>query len=442
VPRLPLPRAVRRAVPLALALLTALSVAAPPATAAVQPAPRQPTPQAPVDLPAGLEALPGYAPATSCDPTAKPGVLRFAALVQATYPGTGSSGIVRDCNRATSLSEHTEGRAWDWRVSTTDAAQVAQVRAFHEWLLAPDGDEPAANARRLGVMYMIWDRQILSVARAAGGWRPYACSGVTGCHQDHVHYSFTWAGAQARTSFWSGSVAPVDHGPCRAAGRMFSAPYDGRNADRCAPWRPLAADDALVADIRRWQGERLEVGASGSAVTTLQRALGGGASGQYDAGTRGRVHLFQARRRLPRTGVVDRATWASLLSYVTGGAAVLAPATAPAAPAAPRLSAPAARPAARPVWPVRVSAALARPAVRLGGSTVLTVTAPASARGRLAFRQQFVLGRWVTLDRRVVRATGSARFLVRPTTRGVKAYRVVLRGAPAVASPTVRLTVR
>ncbi len=441
MPRVSLHRAARRAVPVALAVLTALSVAAP-ATAV-----SQPVPQPGVALPTGLEPLPGYAPATSCDPTAKPGVVKFAALVQATYAGTGSSGIVRDCNNASSLSEHTEGRAWDWRVSAKNPAQVAQVEAFHAWLLAADGDEPAANARRLGVMYLIWDRQIFTVARAAAGWRPYSCSGVTGCHQDHVHYSFTWAGAQGRTSFWTGSVAAVDHGPCRSAGRMFSAPYAGFNGTRCSAWQRLSEDHALVADIRRAQDERLELGASGSAVTTLQRALGGGASGHYDWLTRGRVHLFQARRGLPRTGVVDRATWASLLSYLTGGSALLAPVTAPAAPAT-RPAAPETRPAApetRPapaVGPVRVTVAFTRPAVRLGSSTVLAVRAPASARGRLALRQQLVHGRWVTLDRRVLGATGTARFPVRPISRGAKTYRVVLRGAPAVASPVVRLTVR
>jgi len=415
-------------------VLTALSVAAP-ATAV-----SQPVPQPEVTLPTGLEPLPSYAPATSCDPTAKPGVVKFAALVQATYAGTGSSGIVRDCNNATSLSEHTEGRAWDWRVSAKNPAQVAQVKAFHAWLLAADGDEPAANARRLGVMYLIWDRQILTVARAAAGWRPYPCSGVTGCHQDHVHYSFTWAGAQGRTSFWTGSVAAVDHGPCRRAGRMFSARYAEFNGTRCSAWQHLSEDHALVADIRRAQDERLELGASGSAVTTLQRALGGGASGRYDWLTRGRVHLFQARRGLPRTGVVDRATWASLLSYLTGGKALLAPVKAPAAPAT-KPAAPVTR-SAPAVWPVRVTVALTRPAIRLGSSTVLAVGAPDSARGRLALRQQLVHGRWVALDRRVVGATGTARFPVRPIYKGAKTYRVVLQGAPAVASPVVRLTVR
>jgi hypothetical protein len=31
---------------------------------------------------------------------------------------------------------------------------------------------------------------------------------VTACHQDHIHFSFGWAGAYQKTSFWTGAVAP------------------------------------------------------------------------------------------------------------------------------------------------------------------------------------------------------------------------------------------
>lgn len=458
-------RAVQLVLPLAVA--GAVSVAAPPA-AAVGAA--LPVPQPAVALPAEVEGLPRYQGSTSCDPTSKPGVVRFATLVQATYAGTGSSGTVRDCNDATSLSEHTEGRAWDWRVSKTNAAQVAQVQAFHDWLLAPSSTgQLAANARRLGVMYIIWDRQILHVSRPDAGWRPYSCSGVTDCHEDHVHYSFTWAGAQAQTSFWSGKVAATDHGPCRPNGRMFSAPYSAFNGWTCPAWQPLPAGDALVARIRAVQDQRLELGSTGTAVSVLQAALGGQpATGTFDRSTRGRVHLFQARRGLARTGIVDRATWASLVSYLTSGAAVLAPAsappTAPPSPApvvppnrgavpqpAPTATArpvappPAARPAVVVPRPVAVTARFSRSTVRLRTTSTLTVTTSAASRGRTAVRQQLVAGRWASLERGVLDATGSGRFVVRPLSRGVKTYRVVLLaapGRPAATSTAVRLTAR
>jgi hypothetical protein len=156
-------------------------------SAAAATAPAQPVPQGTVPVPTGIEDLPAYVAATSCDPVAKAGVVRFAALIQKTYPGTGSSGIGNSCAAEGGVSEHTEGRAWDWTVSVDSPTQVAQVQALTTWLLAPDAQgQPAANARRLGLMYIIWNKQILGLYRLDEGWRPYACAGVTGCHQDHV----------------------------------------------------------------------------------------------------------------------------------------------------------------------------------------------------------------------------------------------------------------
>ena len=438
------PRAARLSVLLAAAVAATLMTSTPAAVAAAEP-----TPTAPVPLPSDVEALSRYTAATSCDPTAKPGVVKFAALVQATYEGTGSSGIVRTCDAARSVSEHTEGRAWDWRVSRTDPAQVAQVAALHAWLLAPDAaGNQAANARRLGLMYIIWDSTILHLSDPAAGWRPYSCSGVTGCHEDHVHYSFTWAGAQGRTSFWTGAVAPADYGPCREPGRMFAAPYRAPNGSPCPAWRPLPADSPLVARIAAVQGQRLQVGSTGDAVSTLQTALGGGAAtGRFETATRGLVALFQSRRGLTRTGQVERTTWASLASYLTGGAVTLAPAPAAPAPPAPPTG-PAPDPAPEPApAPSRVLAevGLSRTPIRLTTSSSLTVRVSADARGRTVVRQQRVSGRWVSLDRARLDAKGRHGFVVTPTSRGVKTYRVVLpaeRGAAAVTSRRVRLTVR
>ena len=51
----------------------------------------------------------------------------------------------------------------------------------------------AANAARLHIKYVIWDRHIWSQARAAEGWRPYrhpsGRSSPTLDHEDHVHIS-------------------------------------------------------------------------------------------------------------------------------------------------------------------------------------------------------------------------------------------------------------
>jgi hypothetical protein len=113
---------------------------------------------------------------------------------------------VRACSTG-GTSEHKEGRAWDWRVSAADPAQALQATDLLDWLLAPDEHgNAAAMARRLGVMYVIWDSRIWKSYQATRGWQPYVGGSP---HTDHVHLSFSWAGALAETSYWSGRVAPV-----------------------------------------------------------------------------------------------------------------------------------------------------------------------------------------------------------------------------------------
>lgn len=147
-----------------------------------------------------------YQGQTTCDPVARPGVVKFRDMVLAAYPGTGDAGIVRDCSVG-GTSEHKEGRAWEWRVAATDPTHVEQVADLMAWLLAEDEyGNTAAMARRLGVMYVIWDSRIWKSYQATKGWQPYAGASP---HTDHVHLSFSWAGALAETSFWSGRVAGV-----------------------------------------------------------------------------------------------------------------------------------------------------------------------------------------------------------------------------------------
>ncbi|HEV7209203.1 MAG TPA: peptidoglycan-binding protein [Mycobacteriales bacterium] len=302
------------------------AVLAPAAGASVPPGPK-----ASVALPSGLEPASPYLPADSCDYTIKPGVARFADLIQRSYPGTGSYGVVSSCPAEGMVSEHTEGRAWDWAVSVRNPAQVAQVTALFAWLLAPDSaGRQAASARRLGIMYIIWNRQILGIYDLPSGWQPYSCSGVTGCHQDHVHFSFSWAGAQGATSFWTGRVAPTDYGPCVGPGQMFALPYSGFNGTPCADFTPVAANSTVVRAIQGYQHATLATGSAGPAVSALQQALGGQpVNGAFDAQTRDLVTTFQERQGLPASGTVDQTTWAALVSFVSGGEASLSPVAAP-----------------------------------------------------------------------------------------------------------------
>jgi len=152
-----------------------------------------------------VEALAKYVGQSTCSPTAKAGTAALRSLVLASYSGTGDSGIVRACTVG-GTSEHKEGRAWDWRVNAFDATQDAAAKDLFAWLLATDaqGNEYAL-ARRLGIMYMIYNRHTWSAYNAAAGWRPYTGSNP---HTDHVHISLSWPGADKQVSFW-GAGAPV-----------------------------------------------------------------------------------------------------------------------------------------------------------------------------------------------------------------------------------------
>jgi hypothetical protein len=146
------------------------------------------------------EPYPGHEPQTSCEVVDHVGIERFRDVVLAAHPDTGDGGIVRDCH-AGGTSEHKEGRAWDWMLDAHQPQDAAAADEVLTWLLAEDADgTPHALARRLGVLYVIWDGRIWSAARADQGWQPYTGASP---HTDHVHLSFSSAGARGETSFFA-----------------------------------------------------------------------------------------------------------------------------------------------------------------------------------------------------------------------------------------------
>jgi hypothetical protein len=233
-------------------LSVALTTMASPASAVVPKTPK---------FGASIENLSPYQPQTKCHPTAQLGVLKFRALILKTYKGTGDDGIVRGC-KVGGTSEHKEGRAWDWAVSYKNAHQVAQVHALFNWLFATDAyGHKYAMARRLGVMYIIWNKKIWGTYSASAGWRPYSCSGITGCHQNHVHFSFSKAGATGKTSYWTKVVVNVGGTPGNgdtggyhgggstggSAGTPTSHGGDGDGWTRAGP--PVLADAKLPVQV-------------------------------------------------------------------------------------------------------------------------------------------------------------------------------------------------
>lgn len=154
-----------------------------------------------------VEDYASYQPATKCRPDAKPGTEELGRWLVKRFGGS-FGGISRACGG--SISEHTEGRAFDWTVnaSTRTGRKTAQQflrRAFR----TNRAGETDALARRMGIMYVIWDDQMYSAWR---GFEPVpylssSCKKVKRCsqtlrHRDHVHISLTRQAARGKTSWY------------------------------------------------------------------------------------------------------------------------------------------------------------------------------------------------------------------------------------------------
>lgn len=169
----------------------------------------RPVPRPAVAIPVGgkysgpdIEAYPSYVGQSTCDPTDKPGTVALRNTLLAHYPATVSFGISRACSIG-GKSEHHEGRAFDWGANVNNPVQNAAVSDFFKTIFATDKyGHTDAIARRMGIMYLIWNKKI-RMMRPGSSWEPYSGDSP---HTDHVHISMSWAGARAQTSFWSGHV--------------------------------------------------------------------------------------------------------------------------------------------------------------------------------------------------------------------------------------------
>jgi len=277
------------------------------------------TPRPALRLPAAYDVQPTYEPQQTCQNVAKPGAIALRDILLRTYPGTGSYGIATSCIGRSHVSEHLEGRAFDWKVSISNPQQKAQAETFLFWLTAVDG----AMAKRLGVMYVMWDGRIWGAYAPERGWRPFTCSGATACHRDHVHISLTWDGAYARTSFYSGrAVTVTDRGPCVVTGHYFAIPYNDRirNPYRCGRWLALPATDPVLAVLRANARRNVSLRERSSAILALESVLGGEPASTRSSYLTGQeLAAFQFRRGLRVTGTVTPDTWRELARYASGG---------------------------------------------------------------------------------------------------------------------------
>ena len=162
--------------------------------------------------PAQAAEIEGYAPyqgATRCSPQAKPGTTVLARWIVRTQGGA-FGGISRRCSRSY-VSEHEEGRAFDWTLDATRARDREVAGRFLDLVRTTDRrGNPDAKARRMGIMYIIWNDHMYASYDGGFAKRDYlssSCRRKRDCpaslrHRDHMHISLSWAGARARTSWY------------------------------------------------------------------------------------------------------------------------------------------------------------------------------------------------------------------------------------------------
>lgn len=267
------------------AVLVAAVVAVLIPTVAVGPALTVPVTPRDLPLPVEVDLQQQYQGQSICDPVAKPGIVKLTELLKTTY-GKNTMYSTRACADDPS-SEHTEGRALDWMVSKRVPAQKEKALAFLNWLTAPGPDgTPAAMARRMGIMYIGWDDQIwrgygnIGWGELKGCFSKQSTSYDTYCHRDHVHFSLTWDGAAANTSYWDGGAQLTP--PCtvsRTSGKVPAVSGPLRDVALPAPKRVIntnsgAGNSKRICRLQedRWAGDlqKIDVKIAGKAGVPAQ----------------------------------------------------------------------------------------------------------------------------------------------------------------------------
>lgn len=226
----------------------------------------QPTPPVP---PVGeaYDVVAAYEGQAQCDPVSKPGALKLANLIKATYGANQSVWIPRACSEG-GQSEHKEGRALDWMTSIRDPQGRANAEAFLNWLLAPGADGTKyAMATRLGVMYVAWNDRIWT-SYDSKGWRELrGCFSTpdkghdTWCHRDHIHISLDWNGASGKSSFWDGTPLDAPYCPKASSSASTATTSTGLDLTPVDPVRVLDTRNKIGITQRcrleqdRWTGD-------------------------------------------------------------------------------------------------------------------------------------------------------------------------------------------
>jgi hypothetical protein len=218
---------------------------------------------APTASAAPVEDYAKYDPQSTCASKVLPGTDFLLRLLVRQHPGTRYASALRACSSST--SEHQDGRALDWGVDADDPREKALADAWLEKIFSTDRQgNPHAMARRMGIMYIIWDDHIYSAYNGFTKRLYTTCDPRNKCskttrHRDHVHVSLSRAGAAAQTSFYRARNVPsvpvlhpgtIQLDPVSTAEVTFKVPATGSTVrtdfklTRGVPYRIVA--DGLV----------------------------------------------------------------------------------------------------------------------------------------------------------------------------------------------------
>ncbi len=195
----------------------------------------------------GIEALAKYEGQTVCDPTVKAGTQSLVDLLRDAYPDIPNLGVTRPCDVG-GQSEHKEGRAYDWGARADTAEGLAAGRDLLTWLFATDAaGNQYANARRLGIMYIIWDQHMWRAYDPVPTTDPATWPAYNGAdpHTSHMHISLSIDGAFRQTSWYGARAATASPGigywlaSTRGEVFNFAAPEQPRLG--VVPNRPIVA---------------------------------------------------------------------------------------------------------------------------------------------------------------------------------------------------------
>ncbi|WP_028643288.1 hypothetical protein [Nocardioides sp. URHA0020] len=165
----------------------------------------------PADAARPIEGYASYDEPVTCHPKPFRGTAYLGRWVTHHYGG-GYVGTARACGKHRRVtSEHQTGRAFDWSANVRKPADRRRVTRLLRSLFAADAHGNLdARARRMGIMYVIWNDRMYP---AWNGFRPEpylssSCRTRKKCsktlrHRDHVHVSLSKRGALGRTSFYA-----------------------------------------------------------------------------------------------------------------------------------------------------------------------------------------------------------------------------------------------